>query len=343
MLSLGKSSISSSLRLLIKRDPALSGENKPLRYLDDDSESHALSSVAYRSYTPRVSAGHLEPEELERTVVTAGDLEFLMQVSESSLPSHTEIRLAAGVLRRLLVDGQLRRTWSSFEDALGPLEVSATDLDQALDDFETGWSREWLIHAWAGGGSWQGMPAQHSGFLLCSVPPGAWESYGSPDAFFAARGGVPEPRTRDFKLDELLKSSALAVRVNSRVWRISRQAVVQYVANRKGGVHFDPGRSLKPTAKNSKRRKLEQALILDHGLIRVGHLSGPEFEVACLCQFLARAPWTSRVIEIAHDVAPAEFEGSPDQLHFWSPEGKGKWETMTFGKSAQSPQGSVAD
>lgn len=44
--------------------------------------------------------------DLERFVVVGGDLEFLMSLPRDRLLTHTEIRLAAGVLRRLLVEDQ---------------------------------------------------------------------------------------------------------------------------------------------------------------------------------------------------------------------------------------------
>jgi hypothetical protein len=44
--------------------------------------------------------------DLERLVVVGGDLEYLMDLPCDRLLSHTEVRLVAGILRRLLVDGQ---------------------------------------------------------------------------------------------------------------------------------------------------------------------------------------------------------------------------------------------
>ena len=48
-----------------------------------------------------------EGANLERLVSVAGDLEFLRSLPVDRLPTHTEVRLAAGVMRRLLIDNQL--------------------------------------------------------------------------------------------------------------------------------------------------------------------------------------------------------------------------------------------
>jgi hypothetical protein len=51
-------------------------------------------------------AFRLGGSDLERLVVVGDDLAFLAALPRDRLPTHTEVRLAAGVMRRLLVDGR---------------------------------------------------------------------------------------------------------------------------------------------------------------------------------------------------------------------------------------------
>ena len=78
--------------------------------------------------------------DIERLVVVAGDLEFLRSLPRDRLPSHTEVRMAAGVLRRLLGDngGQLFRVWRLIDpEQVAPLTVEAIDLSAFLTSAPT--------------------------------------------------------------------------------------------------------------------------------------------------------------------------------------------------------------
>jgi hypothetical protein len=72
--------------------------------------------------------------DLERLVVVGGDLEYLMDLPCDRLLSHTEVRLVAGILRRLLVDDQLSVLWRPIgKVARTQPMVEATEIDSALD------------------------------------------------------------------------------------------------------------------------------------------------------------------------------------------------------------------
>jgi hypothetical protein len=118
-----------------------------------------------------------------------------------------------------------------------------------------------------------------------------------------------------------------------------RRPALKYIANRKGGVHFDPKRDL--TLKNVKKHRAEvEHHLLDHGLLRVGHLSGPEYEVVSMAQAVASSDWAQQFIEVARSAAPEEFGGDPHELKFWTgleeADGTG-WATSRFEPNAGDP------
>jgi hypothetical protein len=119
----------------------------------------------------------LSGADLERLIVVGSDLEFLRDLPRDRLPSHTEVRLAAGVLRRLLLDGLLDAAWQPIgKEAGAQLTVEATEIDTALSK----WPPRWIFYGWAGGAS--SNVAHHAGMILASIPKEDHEKYGSPDA-----------------------------------------------------------------------------------------------------------------------------------------------------------------
>jgi hypothetical protein len=271
----------------------------------------------------------LDGAERERMVVVGSDLEFLRDLPEDRLPTHTEVRLAAGVLRRLLVDGLLDAAWRPIGKKSGAhLIVEATEIDSALAK----WPAAWLRYAWAGGA--RSKVAHHTGFILAAVPRQEHEKYESPEAMLAEN---PLPLTgerRRMTVKSWLDSTSVAIRTNELgVVAVSRRSVLKYIANRKGGVHFSQKRDL--VLQNAKKRRAEvEHHLLDHGLLRVGHLSGPEYEVASMAQAVASSDWAEQFVTIARDVAPEEFDGDPRELKFWTgvqeEDGTG-WATSRFG------------
>jgi hypothetical protein len=137
-------------------------------------------------------------------------------------------------------------------------------------------------------------------------------------------------------LDAWQRSTSVAINTKEvGLVTVSRAAIVKYMANRKGGVHFDPTRALQVHGKR-KRREVESHL-LDHGLLRVGHLSGPEFEVASMVRAIVASDWACELIRAARNVAEEHLHGDPTELKLWTgqkeADGSG-WATMTFGPSA---------
>lgn len=280
---------------------------------------------------PLQLAGH----QIERMVVVGGDLEFLRELPADRLPSHTEVRLIAGVLRRLFVDhgsGEVGRLMQAIPLSPKPaLAVECSSLDELLND----WNPDWVRSAWAGGAETGG--AQHAGQVMAIIPKAAHEAYEDANAFIA--DNPIRPRRRRLAIADWLRSTALAVRTEHQgLVRISRATVMKYVANRKGGVHFDPTRKL--DADDPKKRRLEQHFhLLDHGLLRVGHLSGPEYEVVAMAQDVAKSDWAAEFIRVGEAVAPTEFGGDPTEMKVWTglkeADGTG-WATFTYAASEES-------
>lgn len=287
---------------------------------------------------------NLNGVDVERLVVIGGDLEFLRDLPRERLLTHTEVRLAAGILRRLLLDGQLSALWRQIgQIARAQPAVTATYIDGALSE----WPQRWVKYAWAGGASTGG--AQHTGFILAAIPREEHEKYESPDAFLEAH---PLPYTGERKLmrvDDWLATTSAAIQTNELgLVAVSRGSVLRYIANRKGGVHFDPARDFSvPPGK--KRTAVVEYSLLDHGLLRVGHLSGPEYEIASMAQVVADSDWALQFIDAAKRLAPEDFAGDPLEMKFWTglreADGTG-WATSRFGAppSEDSPSaGNIAD
>ncbi len=272
----------------------------------------------------------LRGPDLERLVVVGGDLEYLLSLPRERLLTHTEVRLCAAVLRRLLLEDELGKLWKSMRwpRTVKPT-VEAGDIDTALSQ----WPERWIWYAWAGGASVQG--AHHRGLVLANVPAAEHEPYGSTEAFLKAKGMPSTGEPRRMTVQDWLRSTAVAIQTSELgLVRVSRRTALWYIANRKGGVHFDPNRKLGvPKKKKNDEREIASHL-LDHGLLRVGHLSGPEYEIVSFVHALAATDWAAEIIRVAQAAAPEDFRGDAREMKLWTgmreADGTG-WATTKFG------------
>ncbi|WP_328328354.1 hypothetical protein OHA70_03305 [Kribbella sp. NBC_00382] len=273
--------------------------------------------------------------DVELLVVVGGDLEYLNSITRQDLPSHTEVRLAASVLRRLLTEGQLKHLWRLMNPSGGPQwTVISGDIDQTLSV----WPPDQVRLAWAGGAG-SAEYANHAGLIHAVIPAATWAPYGSADAYQAAHPLPMTSNRRQFSIDAWMNSTSMAVKVpDGTLKKITRAAVIKYIANRKGGVHFDPRRNLDRSG--SKGRRDTEAVLLDHGLLRVGHLSGPEYEIVSMAHEISESNWASEITRLAGGAAPEEFGGDPREIKLWvgypQDDGTG-WVTLTFDSSAEHP------
>lgn len=273
----------------------------------------------------------LDRENLDRLVMVGGDLAYLVGLPQDRLLTHTEVRLAASVLRRLLVEGELLKVWklmNSAEAAEPTFDVP--DLDEQLGKIPDSWVR----FGWAGGARPPG--ASHRGFILLRVPSTEWRGHSSPVEFIKARGLDLNVERRPMRIGEWLNSTSAAIGTEDEgLHRINRRAMLKYIANGRGGVHFDPQRRF--AKGRGKKAAQKQAQLLGHGLLRVGHLSGPEFEICSMIEPLTGTSSVREIIDEAEARAPEDFAGDPAELKFWSglqeADGTG-WATGRVGESS---------
>jgi hypothetical protein len=157
---------------------------------------------------------------LERLVVAGSDLEYLQSLPNDRLLTHTEIRLAAGVLRRLVIDDELHAAWRIIgAHKVAKLTEDATEIDTAL----TTWNEAWVQYAWAGGATVSG--AHHAGIVFGVVPKEEHEVYGSVDEFFRAHPLSYQAEKRKMIIEDWLQSTSVAIRANEiGLVKISRRS-----------------------------------------------------------------------------------------------------------------------
>lgn len=154
------------------------------------------------------------------------------------------LRRDSVILRRFLVDGGagLLPGYRRRLGRKGPIEVRAIDLKPALE----GLDRQQIDFASAGGAEHNGTVV-HSAFVCRAVL--------TPEQIKARyeRGET----YRNMSITRYLDSSCLVVRGVS----VSRRNIVQYIANRRGGVHFDPTRDRLAPQGEDQFKALDQAMV----------------------------------------------------------------------------------
>ena len=97
--------------------------------------------------------------------------------------------------------------------------------------------------------------------------------------------GMDQPiERRDYSVNQFLGSPAVIIGLHL----ITRAEVIDYVANKQGGAHFD--------ARRTKQREKVLADLLDDDQIFVGGLSGIYFEILSMAHELALSPHARTVI-----------------------------------------------
>ncbi len=187
-------------------------------------------------------------------------------------PTDAAIRRDSGVLRRLLVDGDLQRAWKGAGFAKEPklaaynLHPAALRVDPSL-----------LLYASAGGALYKG--AKMAGFMVKKA---------GPTLGHEANQEPPIPEL--ISVSSFLKRPCLLVGTQP----VSRRAVVKYVANKRGGAHFDTTRQGDDAA--------YRALDTVESLITMNGLTAVFFELLSIGQALSESADLSRFLT---QVAPA--------------------------------------
>jgi hypothetical protein len=203
----------------------------------------------------------LSTDDWSRARVVDEDIEYLIERWRPSL-DETSLRRDSPMLRRLLVDGQYARAWRDL-GLPGEPYISGSDFWAALGET----TRKYIQYATAppgvtvahsliaGGqlhmtvlqkaaeGAAMGMAPGYSqafGLLVAVIPP---EDFNGISAEKAVAEHIQPGRRRVVGLPvSKFLASPFALILGRE---ITRREVIQYVAHKLGGAHFDPGRARK--------------------------------------------------------------------------------------------------
>jgi hypothetical protein len=224
-------------------------------------------------------------EDWERAKVVNDDLKYFVEdwIPHLDVPS---LRRDSTTLRMLLVDGTYARAWRDV-GLPGDPYISASDFNSALGKID----RKYLQLATSppGAGVGQAIGAALVGKLefkvIEDIPEGSAVSIapGFPQHFGAVLGVLPKPivdqegsaeaalvrhmepgrrHVRGFAMSDYLDSSCAYVLGEE----LTRREVIQYVAHKLGGAHFDPKRNRKGDDRLELLDRLsESTLVLNDG------------------------------------------------------------------------------
>src|SRR5438132_14423240 len=150
----------------------------------------------------------------------AEDLRFLRKEWDDSV-SDWSLRRSSGTLRRLLVEGAYARAWR-LSGSSGEPKVEAPDLMRSLTRID----HAHVTYAQAGGATSHGMTVTQVIELDFAM---------SPEQIAEEYRRGPQPASSEFGLSQFIES----ICVIYKGVRITRRGVIQYVANKLGGVHLD--------------------------------------------------------------------------------------------------------
>jgi hypothetical protein len=213
----------------------------------------------------------MTPEELEEARLVDEDLAYLM-TKWSPTADTRELRHLSPLVRRLLADKHYARAWRSLS-LPGEPYITATDLEALLGDVDRsliqlafapanrgvadamrrGGKIEIKTPAYVHPGSLLAMLVHHEqddgGPVLAAIPPEYIKSKiaAEPDQMVVdeIRSRIGKRVARGLPLSAYLRSTAALI-VGER---ITRQDVIQYVANKLGGAHYDTSRDKKADAR----------------------------------------------------------------------------------------------
>ena len=265
----------------------------------------------------------VEVHELVRIV--ADDLTFLRDLDFAGA-RRTEVRIAAGMLRRLLHDGVLWAAWKALRLPDRP-EFEAIDLASMIGDVP----RKYIHYAYAGGARLPG--AHHTGYVLLSIPAAEAEQMGGEaEASKEIQRLIRPGDTKTFTLDEFIVSPCVVTGEAA----VSRLELVRYVSNKLGGVHLDAGRASWTDPLGSRYR------FLDEVHLKVGRFPASYYEVISIADSVARSTSTDRLIRTADEKFPEEQ--APDNVLSFREGRAGGYADMTFDNpTAAESEGHVTE
>lgn len=246
--------------------------------------------------------------ELLRTV--RDDLIYLSSLNFKK-PTYSEVRIASSILRRLLNERMYIAGWTVAKLDDEPT-VIATDLNTMIEDVPA----RCIHYAYAGGAKTDG--AQHTGYFLLVIPKAEHEKEGAEATAKRVQKTFKPDMRRSFSVDEFCASPCVA----SGAARVSRAELIWYVANKRGGVHWDNERGEWTNPVDARNRLLDE----DHLL--VGKLPASLYETLSIAEALTTSDDCQKFIDYVAEIAP-EKELSDNVIKFR--EGRiGKYSDLTF-------------
>lgn len=208
--------------------------------------------------------------------IVAEDINHLRESWDGTIDDNT-LRRDSVILRRLLVEDDLHKAWRACGFTSG-IYIVAPRVEFFLDSHEA--SRiEFLI---AGGGYYHGIY-----FAL------AMDNLGNSPIKLPSN---INPQEYKFRLKEFIAATSIYVEHT----RISRQDLIQYVANKLGGVHLDFSRKNKLAKKHQiLDRNIDRLKIQVEGYPPLIGKNTVYFELLSIGQLLARSTDIKRFLEKA--------------------------------------------
>lgn len=231
----------------------------------------------------------MTPEDRQRIQTDADDLAWLRTAWDQSIDD-ASLRRTSPVIRRLLI-GEGHADYLISWRAIGfPSQPLLRGID--LDNYLRGMPSERLTYAQAGGAEYQGI----------TVQPVYRTNYAMTPEEVGARFKAGNPSPREYRLSQFLQSVCILVgQLHNEpnvgtvpLVRVTRQQIIQYVANKLGGAHLDFER------KDPRTRPAFEAL--DRVFAAPVQVAGKDavyYEILSIGQALARSPSTTKFLDEA--------------------------------------------
>lgn len=225
----------------------------------------------------------LQREDRELVETTLEDIRHIARETEPLCDDH-QLRRVSVQLRRLLVDDAFVRSWKLLK--LQPKSPTVVAPRLRADGL---FSSDFAV---AGGGDVGGISIGNAKFM-----PGRALSSEEVKALYEREKNDME---FNFSLSEFKDSCA----VYAAGQKITRQQLIQYIANKKGGAHLDHKRKKDEEAYVVLDKALENSMQFggrpaQNGEPTVSGKNGIYLELLSIGQFLTNSPDTKRFIEAA--------------------------------------------
>lgn len=211
--------------------------------------------------------------------IVAEDLTYLSEEWNQKIDD-ASLRRSSPVLRSLLIEGQLIKVMNMLNEELSVMAPLVSKYEDSLIDDSTTFYQ-------SGGAKFQGSEVQ---FLIISNrakgPEEIKESYERQKDLIG--------NSYPLKLSKFMKQTSFYMGGT----HINREEVVKYIANKRGGAHYDNSRN---TEKSGSKGELERKFqLLDdvHGAMAVADKNAVYYELLSIGQRLINSQDTQRIRQI---------------------------------------------